>query len=736
MFNLKLKPVLLAVIGVLAVSSSAYAADEETKKTDAKKADIKVEKVKVTGILPDNLESVPGSFNVISEEDLIERRPFSIQEALNNVPGVNIVGENAFGLGLNIGMRGLDPRRTQRTLVMEDGVPLLLAPYSDPSLHLTTPIERIQRIEVVKGSGQILYGPQTVGGMINFVTRPVPNDGFKASAQAMVGNQNFKGVNASVGYGNEQGGFMVDVNQKKGDGIRKNHEFDVLDVMLKGQLNISDRQKVIAKIGYYEEDSNITETGLGAREYAEDKFQAPAGKNEKFNLERKSAQLTHIFDITDKVKLTTNAYYVDVTRSSFRQINDSGRLNGRSALERCPGGNGNTAATEANAGTCGGRHRPRDFEYFGFEPRLDFQHNLFGLQSDAVVGFRYHEESQKRQQFRGNTADFQSLSFAKSNSLPREDIAIDVEAKSYYFQNTFYAGNFSITPGIRYEDIRIKTDVKRADGNVQNNPESQLTNNQSKVLPGIGLAWNGIDNTTVFAGVHKGFAPPRPDRDLVAEGPNSANVNKTKPEESTNYELGFRTRYLKGVNFESTVFLTQFDQIVVENNGRFFNGGETEQAGLELAGRVDFGTIFGTTHNIYLQGSYTNVFTAKFKKDVPDEDIVRGNRTPYSPKHITSVSVGYQHPVGFDARFGIDYVSEQFADGANTRVDSNLRGEEGTIPAYTLLNASANFRPEGSKASYFLSGYNLADREFLASRVDGMVAGRGRQVMVGVRYDF
>jgi len=505
----------------------------------------------------------------------------------------------------------------------------------------------------------------------------------------------------------------------------------VLDVTFKGQLNISERQKIIAKMGYYEEDSNVTETGLGAVEYREDPFQAPTGKNDRFNLERKSAQLTHIFDISDKAKLTTNAYYVDVTRSSFRQINNPGTLGGRSALERCPGANGTVPATQAAAEGCGGRHRPRDFEYFGFEPRLDFQHSLFGLQSDAVIGFRYHEEKQRRRQFRGNSADFQDLNFAEANSLAREDIAINVEAKSYYVQNTFYAGDFSFTPGVRYEDIKLKTDVRRADGNVQNNPESNLTNNQSKVLPGFGVAWNGIANTTVFGGVHKGFAPPRPDRDLVAAGANSAVVNKTKPEESTNYELGFRTAYFKGISFESTLFLTKFDEIVIEQPaGIFVNAGETEQAGIEFAGRADFGTIFDTSHNIYLQGSYTNVFTADFQKGAD-----KGNRLQYAPRHMASVSVGYQHPVGFDARVGVDYVSEQFSDSTNTRIE-NLAGTQGTIPSYTLLNASANFRPVGSKVSYFLSGYNLADREFLASRVDGKVVGRGRQVFAGVRYDF
>jgi len=704
--------------------------------------------VVVQGILPDRLESVPGSFNVIDEEDLIERRPFTVREALNNVPGINIVGEDAFVLAPNIGIRGLDPRRTSRTLLLEDGMPLFLAPYGDPSAHYSTPLQRVGRIEVVKGSGQILYGPQTIGGMINFVTKPVPKDGLQGSVQASGGNNDFTGLHANVGYGGERGGVKLDMLQNKGDGIRDNHEFDVQEFTLKGQLNLTDRQTLIAKVGYYEEDSNISETGLGEVDYARDKFQAPSGQNDSFKHERKTAQLQHIFQMDETTKLSTQAYYADSYRSSFRQTDapggydedNAGSSTGVTVLELCPAGL--NAATEANAEQCGGRHRPRSYTYYGIEPRLDFQHNLFGLQSDAVIGFRYHEEDIRRRQFRGNDANFQSLSFAKDNALAREDIGIKVEAKSYYVQNTFYAGDWSITPGVRVEDLKIKTNVRRADGNVQNNSEAKLTNNQTEVLPGLGFAWNGIANTTVFGGVHKGFAPPRPDRDLNADGANTAVVDETNPETSINWEVGLRSNYFKGVNFESTLFHTKVDDIVINNGaGNFINGGESEQTGLEFAGRVNFGTIYNTPHNIYLQGSYTNVFKAEFTKDGlnPDNGIIDGDRLPYAPKHIASFSLGYQHPVGLDARVGIDYVSRQDADAFSRvldPVDAALSGLSGDIPAYTLLNMSANYRPTGSKASYFLSGYNLADKEYLASRVDGMAVGRGRQVVAGVRYDF
>lgn len=690
--------------------------------------------VSVSGILPDRLESVPGSFAVVDEMELQERQPFSVKEALNTVPGIHIVGEDSFGLGLNIGMRGLDPRRSSRTLLLEDGMPLFLAPYGDPSAHYSTPLDRVRRIEVVKGSGQVLYGPQTIGGMINFVTRPVPTDGVAGSVAATVGNNDFYGLHANVGVGGERGGIMLDALQKRGDGVRDNHDFEVQEYTLKGQLNLAEGHTLIGKLGYYRENSQISETALGAVEWQEDKFQAPTGKNDEFEHERTSLQLQHIFEISDRAKLSTQLYHVNSDRASFRQINDSGENGGRSALERCPGGVDNDDLS--NADLCGGRWRPREFTYWGVEPRLDFSHKLFGVESDAVVGLRYHAEDITRKQFRGNTADFQSLSFAKANSLPRELIDIEVEAKSYYAQNTFYLGNWSLTPGLRVEDVEIRTNVKRADGDAHTNPEARLNNRFTEVLPGIGLAWYGFADTTVFAGVHKGFAPPRPDRDIDADGPDTAVVSKTKPEESTNWELGVRSAYFRGVALETTLFNTDFDQIVIQGEpGTFVNGGRSQQTGVELAGRIDFGKVYGTAHNIYLTGAYTNLFTAKFRKDDPDQGISSGNRLPYAPRHLASLSLGYQHPVGVDARIGVDYVSRQFSDGANTRVE-DLSGTEGTIPSYTLLNAAVSYTPAGQRYTVFLSGHNLTNRAYLVSRVDGMVAGRGRQIFGGVRYTF
>jgi Fe(3+) dicitrate transport protein len=724
---------------------------------------IKLDKVEVTGILPEKLESVPGSFNVVDQKALDERRPVSVKEALNNGPGINIVGEDSMSLNLNIGIRGMNPRRSSRTLLMEDGMPIFFAPYGDPSAHYSTPLDRVDRIEVVKGSGQILYGPQTMGGMINFVTKPVPRNGFAGRVTGMVGTDDFRSAHINAGTGTERGGFMIDAIKRKGDGVRDNHKFDIEEYTLKGEIDLTPNHTLVAKVSTFREGSNYSETGLGLTEWNQDKYQAVTGGNDEFNQKRDTAQLKHIWSINDKAKLSTQAYYSDIYRASFRQVHNTtersdgyGQLRG-SGIE-CTGATARRQSTETllngtySADDCGGRHRPRNYTFYGVEPRLDLQHNVFGVDSDLVVGMRLHWEDINRKQYGADGGAGQSLSYAKLNGELREKIDHQVQAQSYYMQNTFHVSDWSITPGLRVERYKLDKQIYVADGEAISSNGAiddgdgaglKYSIAQTKVLPGFGVAWNGIANTTLFGGVHRGFSPARPDRDLATDsGEAFIFRNKTKAEVSTNYEVGVRTSYFKGLSLESTLFHTIIDDMVVGvADGAYRNAGKAQMTGLELGGRIDLGAVYNTPHNVYLAGSYTNLFNAKFKdsgvfaRDMDNSigSFDSGDRLPYAPRNMASLNIGYEHPVGVNFRVGADYVSEQKPTPNDF---APITGHAGTIPSYTLINASASFKPVGYKTTFFLSGHNLADKEYLASRVDGMQAGRGRMVFGGVTYDF
>ena len=107
------------------------------------------------------LRRLPGVITVVDAATLTSSRVFTATEALRKVPGVNVRDEEGFGLRPNIGIRGLNPTRSTKVLLLEDGVPFTIAPYGDNASYYHPPIERFESVEVLKGSGQIAYGPVT-----------------------------------------------------------------------------------------------------------------------------------------------------------------------------------------------------------------------------------------------------------------------------------------------------------------------------------------------------------------------------------------------------------------------------------------------------------------------------------------------------------------------------------------------------------------------------------------------
>jgi Fe(3+) dicitrate transport protein len=618
-------------------------------------------KVTVTGtsILPSSVENLPGSFSVMTREQIEARNPFSIIETIREIPGLHVVSEDVAGTHLNIGLRGLNPRRSSRTLLLEDGAPtVFFAPYGDPSAHYSTPIERVERIEVLKGSGQILYGPQTMGGMINFVTRPVPTNGTAGSVKITGGNNGYYDGYFNVGTGNENGGFMVDVLKKRGDGIRTEHGFDLQDVALKGQFKISQVQRITGKYSNFQEDSRFSETGLTSTEFLSTRYKGTfvnaADAAERFTMTRNTAQVVHEWDLNSDMKLSTQFYYSQTDRASrrSREFEEGG---GAYAMN----------TTDAFA------VRPRTYEFFGIEPKLEVKHNTFGMQNQAIFGFRYHEEKIDRKKFDLGVGAIGGLNAAQ---IENERLTANVKALSYYAQNTFFTGDWSFTPGLRLEDVTSKKVL--SDGANFGNVVSTLNTSKLQALPGFGFTWNGLKKSTIFGGIHRGFAPPRPDRDL-----NSASVlQRVSPELSTTTELGVRSSVLESGYVESTLFNMDISDIVVQSNNIFRNEGKAQHTGFEVAGKINFGELTGKKNNYYASLSYTNLFIAKFKNSGQvggeGEDgygsYAAGNRLPYAPKHTLALNLSYEDQQGFIGRVGVTHISQQFANTDNYR---------GTTPA-------------------------------------------------------
>jgi Fe(3+) dicitrate transport protein len=668
---------------------------------------------------PGALERTAGSIETIDRETLENARVFNFSEALRKVSGLNIRDEEGFGLRPNIGIRGTNPTRSTKILLLEDGIPLAYAPYGDNASYYHPPIERFESVEVLKGAGQIEYGPVTVAGVVNYIT-PNPSEKPVFSLKLIGGNRDY--FNGSAGFSGTFGktGILVNYMRKQGEGARENMRSGLNDFSSKLVQTLNDKNILTFKYSHYNEDSRLTYSGLTEAEFASN----PRGnqfRNDSFNLFREGFSLSHTAVFTPKASLTTNAYTSYFSRDWWRQSsNSSERPNRLGSDPDCRG-------LQDLYTTCGNQGRLRDYRIYGIEPRFNLQFNLGNVRNDLNVGFRAHYENQDRRQKNGD------LPTSRDGVLVENNVRQN-SAYSGFVQNRFIWKNFSLTPGIRIENIKFKRT------NLLNNTTGETTLTQ--VIPGIGVTFNLFKNTTFFAGVHRGFAPPATS-DIIT---NNGGVVDLQAERSWNYEVGARTRPINGLSVESTFFRTDYENQVVPASlaggigATLTNGGQTMHQGFELSGQIDSANLFKTTYNVYFRTAYTFLETAEFRS-IRFSQItgftnvsVAGNRLPYAPKNLLTASIGYAYR-NFDAFIESNYIGRQFSDDLNT-VNPTANGQRGAIQAQTYLNATANYRVEKWKTVFFVTAKNIFDRAFIVDRSRGIFTSSPRLLQAGVKLNF
>lgn len=175
-------------VGVVTALFAATVAAQQQRDSTAHRGR-QLPTVEVIGA-PAALVGIPGSGTLLSAGLLKAINPRDAGQALRVVPGLLVRDEEGLGLRPNIGIRGLNPTRSAKVLLLEDGIPFTIAPYGDNATYYHPPVERFDRIEVLKGSGQIRYGPQTIGGVINYLT-PALSREWKGLITTTIGNREY-----------------------------------------------------------------------------------------------------------------------------------------------------------------------------------------------------------------------------------------------------------------------------------------------------------------------------------------------------------------------------------------------------------------------------------------------------------------------------------------------------------------------------------------------------------------
>jgi outer membrane receptor for ferrienterochelin and colicins len=111
------------------------------------------------------------SMNTVSPEEIRSRNITSLDQALDYVPGVQVLGNS-----VNIrGSSGYAYGVGSRVLLLVDGVPLM-GPDQGSMDFDGLPLMQTRQIEVLKSPGSALYGGGALGGVINLITRDFPDE--------------------------------------------------------------------------------------------------------------------------------------------------------------------------------------------------------------------------------------------------------------------------------------------------------------------------------------------------------------------------------------------------------------------------------------------------------------------------------------------------------------------------------------------------------------------------------
>ena len=710
---------------------------------------------------PDSLLKIPGSGAVITAEDLARALPLSVNEVLRQVPGLFPRDEEGIGLRPNIGVRGLNPTRSSKVLLLEDGIPLAFAPYGDNASYYHPPLERFERIEVLKGASQIRFGPQTIGGVINYITPDAPSD-LTARLSGSYGSRDTLVADALVGGPLLGGRVLVHGNLKQSDGSRDNQRLRFTDVSVKAEWDLGERQTLQLKASRFAENSQVSYSGLTRAEAAVD-IRANPFENDRFTTERLSGSVAHGWEMGDGIMLKSTAYYHYFDRDWWRQSSNSAQRPNDSSDPLCRG--------MANVNiTCGNEGRLRTYDTWGVESRVTLDHAEFlgtGIGGSTEFGVRYHSERQHRRQVNSDTPTGRTAGTSVNAGL-REDSERDTDALSAFLQTSLDFGRFTLQPGIRYEMIDYARRSNPIDILVGGKPSGGKTvfaqgrTSADQLIPGIGATFALTPAVIFYAGVHRGFAPA-PVADIISAGGGSIDLD---PELSWNYEVGARGTLTPGLSFDVAGFVMDFENQIIAASvaggvgASLTSAGQTRHRGGELslafnsksAGLTTGVDIFARTAITWLptaefastrivtppcfDGATTGtpVVTGSGPRACGVAANVDGNRLPYSPEWLYSAAIGAEiGPV--TGQIELQGQGSLFADDANL-IPVTPDGQRGQVAGWAIFNAAVTWQLASAPIALTFTAKNIFDKSYVADRSRGILPGVPRIVQAGVVVKF
>lgn len=623
------------------------------------------------------------------------------RQLFSKVAGIFVYDMDGSGNQLNISGRGLDPHRGWEFNNRKDGILTNSDMYGYPASHFSMPLESIERIELIRGTGSLQYGAQ-FGGLLNYISKQ-PD-----STRAL----NFESINSTGSYQLLSNYFSVNgtkgkwsyyafIQKKSRNGYRKNEHTDAWanSVMLHYKAN----EKLGIRLEWARSQYRYRLPGpLTDLQFHQNPTQASRFRNYYSpDIHLPSLQLLWKFNQNFTLQYTLSALLGN--RSSVLFDKPTNILD------------------SINLQTLNYNNRQVDIDnYHSFtnEIRTVLNYSLAKQNNTLVAGLQIlNNNLHRRQQGKGTTGNDYDLSLSapgwgRNLDLITQNIAL-------FLENKWQLGkDFFLTSG-----IRLEKGSTRMNGSISYLPQDQIPIEIKRNFPLLGAGFSYRKNECMewYGGFSEAYHPMYM-KDLIPTSTYEVTDKNIQDSKGYNLELGNRGTWKK-IHWDISLFELRYNNrfgLFADNlNGNLMvhrtNLGDARTKGVELFFQLDIpvndaSVLSIHTASSYMDGRYLNGTAKAGNINIPLE----GNKIESVPDWNLRNGIQFIHKT-VQLSLLHSFVSKSFADPLNTIVPPESTAAVGIVPSYTLLDMNASVT---IKSGFIvkLSLNNMCNRQYFTKR--------------------
>jgi len=618
------------------------------------------QRIIVTATRLDNIEQQAGFITIITVDDIAASAAATLPELLATEAGVmsrNLYGNNA--TRASVDMRGFGATAKQNTLILVDGrrlndVDMAAVDFS------AIPLANIERIEIIRGGGSVLYGDSAGGGVINIISKKA------AGQQAVVDlgltiasfNQRQLDVNAATTVGTTH--LLATLSTINSDGYRDNNELQQRNVHLGMRTPLKTGEWFLALT------LNDQELGLpGARSVD------PGSSIDELATDRNGTSTP--LDYANQDGLNISAGVTRYLSDHAELVIDAGyRNNNQQAYYDYGGGFSDYYDT--------------GLATVSITPRLTMAYDGVGPGSSATAGIDIYR----------SRYDSDRALNPSTISTPIHRLAIDQTSRALYASNrTRITNATNITAGARIQAVSQRA-TDRYDATAPGAFDSEapaFRDDYRETMWQLGVHHQSGEALSLSAGIERAVRFATVDEIFEYDPLFKRVFSPLKPQTGFQYNMGF------GIKGGQTVFRGNLYYMNLDNEIHFdpltftnINLDPTRRRGAE------FSLQQAVSDDVGIKASYTYM-QATFR-----DGAYAGNTVPLVPRNSASLTTHWQTGTASRVSASLNYVGSQYFDNDQ----NNTFGEK--IPAYTT--ADLKYMLGGKRWNLDVLINNALDKEY------------------------